>query len=221
MVNYRSYKADIDKFRQMLDHVTDRHIEFWENYITNEPKVLELFKKNKIVAKSDDKVRSKWSVLKAKYNYHLLEDHLLYAAYIKIIRNTESVCDELIRYHEKTKSKVIKSLLSLEDITDLTVNHEFNVAISITLSKKSLGTVTHCYGKLSENFGYRPEELIGKNVNHIVPSYIRSYHDSFLREHVESGRIKLLYKNRLLYGMHKEGHIVPIKAYISPSTQLD
>jgi PAS domain S-box-containing protein len=84
-----------------------------------------------------------------------------------------------------------------------------------------MGIITNCWGRLYENFGRRPDDVLGKNVGAIIPGYIRKHHDEFLRRHVEFGVINLLFKNRLVYGMHKDGHIIPVKAYISPSIHLD
>ncbi len=76
----------------------------------------------------------------------MLEDHVLYAVYVNIIRNMEGFSDDLIRYHEKTKARIIKNLMNSEEITDLTVNHKINIGVSISLNKKSLGFITNCFG---------------------------------------------------------------------------
>ncbi len=64
MMNFIGYRSDIQKFRKMLNTVADEHIEFWENYMINSPKVLQLYTKNLNVAKGDDKVQARWAQLK-------------------------------------------------------------------------------------------------------------------------------------------------------------
>ena len=59
-------------------------------------------------------------------------------------------------------------------------------------------------------FGYKPEELIGQNVNILMPEPFRSGHDSYIRNYLTTKRAKILGLGRDTLGRKKSGEIFPI-----------
>jgi PAS domain S-box-containing protein len=65
--------------------------------------------------------------------------------------------------------------------------------------------------------GYRADEVIGKNVNMLMPNPHRDAHDSYLKNYLRTGERKIIGSNREVWALHKEGHRVPILLAIGES----
>ena len=53
-------------------------------------------------------------------------------------------------------------------------------------------------------FGHRPEDLIGRNVNCLMPEPFRSRHDRYVRDYLASGQRKIIGIGREVVGLRKD-----------------
>ncbi|WP_298452138.1 MHYT domain-containing protein [uncultured Marinobacter sp.] len=65
--------------------------------------------------------------------------------------------------------------------------------------------------------GYRADEVIGKNVNMLMPNPHRDAHDSYLKNYLRTGVRKIIGSNREVWALHKDGHQVPVLLAIGES----
>lgn len=78
------------------------------------------------------------------------------------------------------------------------------------------GIVTNCNMAVELIFGWKPEELIGKNISTLVPPAYLEDHLKGMRSFLETGEGKIFNKTLDLEGLHKNGTIVPIGLSIVP-----
>ncbi len=70
-------------------------------------------------------------------------------------------------------------------------------------------------------FGWQAHEVIGKNVNVLMPEPHHSAHDSYLHRHLETGHTAVIGQGREVEGLHKQGHRIPLRLAVGRVEQPD
>ena len=66
-----------------------------------------------------------------------------------------------------------------------------------------------------ELFGYKLDEVIGKNVSILMPSPDRDHHDQYIRNYLETGEAQIIGIGREVKGLRKDGSIFPMELAVS------
>jgi len=96
-----------------------------------------------------------------------------------------------------------------------------NLAAILDTTVDSIITTNHnaiilAFNKAAENiFGYRKEEVIGKNVNILMTEPFRSQHDLFVQHYLRTGEKKIIGIGREVVAKRKDGSIFPIDLAVS------
>ncbi|MGN6553699.1 MAG: sensor histidine kinase [Verrucomicrobiota bacterium] len=83
----------------------------------------------------------------------------------------------------------------------------------ITIDERGL---VESMNRAAENiFGYRADEVVGHNVNMLMPSPYREAHDDYLGAYVQTGHAKVIGKGREVLGQRKDKSIFPLDLSVS------
>ena len=64
-------------------------------------------------------------------------------------------------------------------------------------------------------FGFRADEAVGRNVNHLMPSPYREEHNDYLRRYLETGEARIIGIGREVHGQRRDGEIFPMDLAVS------
>ncbi|MGF1615882.1 MAG: PAS domain S-box protein [Gammaproteobacteria bacterium] len=59
-------------------------------------------------------------------------------------------------------------------------------------------------------FGYRVAEVMGRNVSMLMTSPDREQHDEYIQRYLQTGEAHIIGSGRIVTGLHKEGHTIPL-----------
>ena len=81
------------------------------------------------------------------------------------------------------------------------------------------GIVQSCNNICQKMFGYTPDEMLGKNVNMIMPSEYAVNHDQYLRNYLKTGVAKVIGIGREVQARRKDGSIFPVDLSVAEVKQ--
>ena len=91
----------------------------------------------------------------------------------------------------------------------------FNTAIDGVIVIDHRGRMLKLNESASNLFRYTQEELIGKNVNMLIPEPDHSKHDGYIQNYLQTGVKKIIGIGREVTGLKKDGTLFPMRLAIS------
>jgi PAS domain S-box-containing protein len=73
------------------------------------------------------------------------------------------------------------------------------------------GMVTSFSAAAAQLFGYKPEEVIGRNVKMLMPAPYREEHDGYIDRYLMTGEARIIGYGRVVKGLTKGGEIFPME----------
>ena len=195
------------KFEMFIEECSKLKISFWTTLQENKVFIEDLYKKGKNYIKMKKNVSKTWKEITeiSKNNKRLFE---LYKNYL------DCICDDL----SGLSNELIYNDLDVE--VDNIVESRFNddtgfVIINLNFGI-NIGNINYINKSINKIFKYENDELIGKNISILQPQSMGKFHNKFLKNYIETGKIKQIGKNNLIYGKDKEKFLVPICLFIIP-----
>jgi two-component system sensor kinase FixL len=72
--------------------------------------------------------------------------------------------------------------------------------------------IVQSYGAAAERmFGWRPSEVLGRNINMLMPEPYRSQHDGYLHRYLTTGEKGIIGIGRVVVGERKDGSVFPME----------
>jgi len=118
--------------------------------------------------------------------------------------------DEEIKSHSLT-GQINQAILDHQEIAKAALDTAVDAIITIN----EHGHIELFNPAAEKIFGYSADELIGRNVSHLMPQPYRSEHDSYIQNFLTTGIKKIIGIGREVSGMRKDGTVFPLELAVS------
>jgi PAS domain S-box-containing protein len=113
------------------------------------------------------------------------------------------------------------------DITERKLGEEYlrallNAAPDPTVVVNKRGDIVFVNEQLENNFGYSREQLIGEDIEKLLPGRFRNIHLQHRKRYFAEPRIRVMGPGQQLFGLHSDGTEFPVEVSLSPlETETD
>ena len=190
-----NYRYDIKEFKYLISKTTKLYYEFWSllygSKFQNDDNFKKLYNTGSKIMELNNKIEEKYkSIIKTKTNN--IEIYRLFTEYLINILND----DEKSQHYLKKASIYNKSIENdeknyLNFNIDIIKNNDMKYYLFISGKSKDLGTIINLSTGVSNIFGYRKEEIIGKHVNIFIPDIFHFKHNIILNNHSKQNNLQL------------------------------
>ena len=118
------------------------------------------------------------------------------------LKRAKSVITDLKKSGDGFETAIYK-----QNLSESKFNSIFESVPEAIVVSDARGMIVQCNLAVSEMFGFQPDELVGKNVNVLMPHAQRMSHDGYLKAYEETGKKKMLDRPRLVEAMRKSGEL--------------
>ncbi|MCQ8104750.1 PAS domain S-box protein [Methylomonas sp. SURF-2] len=96
------------------------------------------------------------------------------------------------------------------------LNTILDTAASAIITIDTTGGITNVNKATELIFGYKPAELLGKNVNVLMPAAMAAEHDHYLQRYLQTGQAVIMGKRREVEARRKDGTTFPALLRVNP-----
>ncbi|MCH7343381.1 PAS domain S-box protein [Pelomonas sp. CA6] len=89
-----------------------------------------------------------------------------------------------------------------------------DTAVDGIITIDSRGLIQSFNRAAEQLFGWRAAEVLGRNVNMLMPAHDGKQHDGYLATHLSTGATRIIGVGRDVVGQHRDGHPLPIRLAI-------
>lgn len=208
------YFTIISKFKLKLNDTAMNTFNFWSNFVFKAFGEAAYIKGIQIHNQNKDLDRL-FYLLKTIYLDYEIKKR--YADYIKYIIGDFRLADSILL----EKNVINDNIATLnEDIIkqkNFYFSHDSTIIVANFLKDKSI--IEKVTDSITTVFGYTPNQVLGKELEMLLPPFFQKHHSSFVNFHTETGVKRVIGKYRFLYAFHKDEYVFPISlnVFILPS----
>lgn len=115
-----------------------------------------------------------------------------------------------------TTTNQLKRKMDVLQTRTTQLNTILDTAASAIISIDEVGTVLSFNQAAEQIFGYRAGDIIGKNINQLMPPAVAAQHDGYLQRYRQTQNAQILGQRREVEAMRKSGAIFPALLRVNP-----
>lgn len=101
------------------------------------------------------------------------------------------------------------------------LNAVLEAAVDAIIVSDETGTMLRANPAACRLFQYEPEEMLGQNVNMLMPQALADLHDGFIHHHIETGEKRIIGIGRDVEGQRKDGTVFPLHLSVGETILSD
>ncbi len=200
------FKNNFASFQINIKEAVNLQVTFWTELMNENPDIQKLISLGSILTKKFEELEHLFGVL-SSYEINNSAYLELYSSFLLQI------------IHDEFESKRILEKLDMI-VKNRGGNHELHeergdgigdnsaiLIITVSGNKDSLGEILNVGNEIKYFLKYKPNDVIGNNVNTLMPDFYSKKHDEYMSRYLETGEAHIIGKKRNIYAQDKQGYL--------------
>jgi len=211
------FESLLVQLKIMIERCTAEHIEFWSHLESLLPDLNELNRIGLNILKSSNEIAAIWKKI-IKINPRNINILTIYEHFLRDIKDEVEKAEECLRCINDIRAHKADA----ED-----ANNEFSILFSesatvivINGSPENLGKIIKTNPGVLKLFGYNSYEIYGTDISILMPSLFAQKHQELMHRYFETGRQRMIKKENVLFGLHRNNFLFCVAIVIKPIYSL-
>ena len=208
-----TFSADYKEFMKTIARTVNMTLDFWIELSNQNPDSNKLMSLGSHILKQNLSIKGQFETL-AKSEVRTSQMYSIFAGYIKLVMHDEENFSDVIDRVESRNKSGLSNIVSASDlgknVQDRELAERMNASmcvLEVSGNEDSLGEIRMVSNSVWNLFGYKPGELIGQNVDCLMPKFYAERHDLFMQRYLLQEKKTVMDVARVVFGLHRDGFI--------------
>lgn len=195
-------------FQAALENAVELHLDFWRELLETNPGIYKLQSLGSMITHSVEEISERYKKLNDINPNHIK----MLQSYGQFLKNIVNDDVEGQRVLEKADYVIKSSVVNKQFIENDRLKYGENsntCIITVSGNLNKMGNIKNINNEITRILGFSKADLIGQNINRIIPKYLAEIHDGLMRNYFETSESKIMGMERLVFPLTKKGYVVP------------
>ena len=210
-----AYTTDFKKFMKSISTTVEMTLEFWLELSNEAPDSNKLMSLGSHILRQNRLIKQKFEALAGSEVKTSLM-YTIFGGYIKLVmHDEENFSDVLDKVNKNRPNLGLSQIVSASDFEKNVQDRELAAermngsmcVIEVSGNEDNLGEIRMASNSVWGLFGYKPGELIGQNIDSLMPKFFAERHDQFMQRFLLKEQKTVVDVARVVFGLHQDGYL--------------
>ena len=208
------------EFQSDIEKSVNLYLSFWRELLETSPDIQKLQSLGSRITNQVEATNTQFRKL-SEMNPNHIKCLQIYGNFLKDIVNDYQEGQKILEKADYIdKSSMVNKQLVHSDVVKYGENSNTCI-ITCSGNLNEIGLVMNCNNEITRILNYSKNDLIGRNINSIMPPVISQYHNAFMMRYFETSKSEILCTEREVFPINKKGYLVPCTLMIKILPNLD
>jgi len=220
LITYFNSNEAYEKLKNLITNQLDSVEKFYSLLGDANPNASNLISISKRIQEQQQKVHKFWDSLPQEFLEKKSAFYLCYGLYNTYINYDPQRGTTYLRNYENLMRKNIANY-KFNVIEDRTLYDSNNLTFFVSGDQATLGNIVDCSANVRNTFGYQREELLGKNINVLMPTFFQGIHKQLIMNKLETNERLFSISHIHSFAKDNQGFLVPIRNLVVMYPRFD
>lgn len=201
------FKNNFENFQYNMDETVKLQIDFWNELIDESPDIQKLISLGSKLTRKFEELEQMFTIL-SSYEINNSGYLELYSRFLQQIIHDEFESKRIVEKLEIiVKNRGHSNDLDGDKPEGMTGDNASILIITVSGNKEKLGQILNVGSEIKYFLKYKATEVIGSNINMLMPDFYSKKHDGYMKRYLETGEAIIIGKKRNVFAQDKEGYL--------------
>lgn len=218
VVGLIEYQKRFAEFNQLLGEAFESYSAFWTQLASNKPVVKTVKRLGTKIIHTNQSIKTTFDLMMERTG-NQVKTITLYGNYMKLVVNDIEESDKIL-----SRAKALESAQAGRSTSDdkrLKYSDASNLCIVMaSADQSSMGIIKSVNSETLKFFDYTSDELLGRNVDVLMPKVFADNHDRWMRRYFDRNEERVLNTERRVFGNTKNGYVMVCQLFVKTMTDI-